>query len=94
VCVRACVEDKVMLLHLQEIARLMMPTKVTAEFKGTFCTKRTLIELEKVSPTSVQIFRISLKTPLFYIILISPIAFLKPGNIKICEFLLFVSFLL
>ena len=83
-----------MLLHLHEIDRLPIPTKVSAEFKGTVCTKRNLIEPVQVSPTSVKRFRILFKTPLFFITVIMPIATLNLGTIKICEFLLFVSFLL
>jgi hypothetical protein len=83
-----------MLLHLHEIDRLPIPTKVSAEFKRTVCTKRNLIEPVQVSPTSVKRFRILFKTPLFFITVIMPIATLNLGTIKICEFLLFVSFLL
>lgn len=44
--------SKVMLLHLHGIDPLPMPTKATAAFQGTVCTKRTLILLVQVSPTS------------------------------------------
>jgi hypothetical protein len=84
----------VILLQLNETDRLPMPTKANAEFQGTVRTQRTLIEPVQVSPTSVQLFRTSLRTPSFFIIVTMPMATLKLGTFKICYFLLFVSLLL
>jgi hypothetical protein len=76
----ACVNANLMWLHLREIDRFLTLNKMTAEFMWTVCTKRILVER----------FRI---LPLFLIILITANSTLFPVTMKICEFLLFFSYI-